>query len=75
MTTLTIELPDSVAAERTDLLQMIAARLYERRLLSLSEAAKLAKMRKWDFAEILAEYGVAYFHQTTSELEEEIKNA
>jgi predicted HTH domain antitoxin len=75
MTTMTLELPDSVEAERNDVLRMIAARLYERRTLSLSEAARLAKMPKWEFAEILADYGVAYFNQTRSELEEEVKNA
>lgn len=75
MTTMTLELPDSVEAERSDVLRMIAARLYERRTLSLSEAARLAKMPKWDFAEILKDYGVAYFNQTSSELEEEVKNA
>lgn len=75
MTTMTLELPDSVGAERTDVLRMIAARLYERGTLSLSEAARLAKMQKWEFAEILKDYGVAYFNQTSSELEEEVKNA
>ncbi len=75
MTTMTLELPDSVEAERNDVLRMIAARLYERRTLSLSEAARLAKMQKWDFAEILSDYGVAYFNQTSNELAEEVKNA
>lgn len=72
---MTLELPDSVEAERADVLRMIAARLYERRTLSLSEAARLAKMPKWDFAEILADYGVAYFNQTRAELEQEVNNA
>lgn len=72
---MTLELPDSVEAERADVLRMIAARLYERRTLSLSEAARLAKMQKWDFAEILADYGVAYFNQTRAELEHEVNNA
>lgn len=75
MTTLTLELPDSDEAERNDVLRMIAARLFERRTLSLSQAARLAKMRKWDFAEILKDYGVAYFDQTESELEDEVNNA
>lgn len=75
MSTLTLQLPDSIEVEKSDVLRMIAARLYERRTLSLSEAAKLAKMPKWEFARILADYGVAYFNQTKSELEEEVRNA
>lgn len=75
MTTMTLELPDSVEAERTDVLRMIAARLFERRTLSLAEAARLAKMPKWDFARILRNYGVAYFDQTAEELAQDVKNA
>ena len=75
MKTLTLTLPDSVDVEMSDLMRMIASRLYERRTLTLSEAAKLAKMPKWDFARVLSDYGVAYFNQTKSELEEEVKNA
>lgn len=75
MTTMTLELPDSVEFEQTDVLRMIAARLYERRTLSLSEAARLAKMPKWDFAQILKDYDVDYFNQTPEELEEEVRNA
>ena len=72
---MTLELPDSVEAERNDVLRMIAARLFERRTLSLSEAARLAKMPKWEFAGVLKDYGVAYFNQTEAELEEEVNNA
>jgi predicted HTH domain antitoxin len=75
MKTLTLTLPDSVDVEKSDVMKIIAARLYERRTLSLSEAAKLAKMPKWDFARILSDYGVAYFNQSRGELEVEVKNA
>lgn len=75
MKTMTLTFPDAVDVEKSDVMRMIAARLYDRRTLSLSEAAKLAKMPKWDFARILSDYGVAYFNQTKRELEEEVKNA
>ena len=75
MSTLTLQLPDLAEVEKSDLLRMIAARLYERRKLSLSEAAKLAKVPKWDFVDVLADYGVPYFNQTKEELEEEVRNA
>ncbi|MFM9903718.1 MAG: UPF0175 family protein [Pyrinomonadaceae bacterium] len=75
MSTLTLQLPDLAEPERSNVLRMIAARLYERRTLSLSEAAKLAKVPKWDFVAVLAEYGVPYFNQTKEELEDEVRNA
>ena len=75
MSTLTLQLPDLAEPEKSNVLRMIAARLYERRTLSLSEAAKLAKVSKWDFVDVLAEYGVPYFNQTKEELEEEVRNA
>ncbi len=75
MSNLTLQLPDLAETEKSDVLRMIAARLYERRTLSLSEAAKLAKVPKWEFVGVLADHGVPYFNQTKAELEEEVRNA
>lgn len=75
MSTLTLQLPNVAETEKSELLRMIAARLYERRTLSLSEAAKLAQVPKWDFVAVLADHGVPYFNQTKEELEEEVRNA
>lgn len=75
MSTLTIRLPDSVDVEKADVLRMIAARLYERGTLSLGQAAELAGMRKWDFAEVLGDYGVSIFNYPASELAEDVRNA
>ena len=75
MSTLTVNLPDANDLETTDALRMIAARLYERGTLSLSQAADLARMPKWDFAEVLGDYGVAYFNLTPEELARDVRNA
>ncbi len=75
MNTLTIQLPDSVDVEKSDVLRMIASRLYERGTLSLGQSAKLAGMRKWDFAEVLGDYGVPIFNYPASDLAEDFRNA
>lgn len=75
MSTLTLELPDMADAEKAELLRMIAARLYERRTLSLSQAAKVANMPKWEFARILKNYSVPYFNYSEGELAEDVRNA
>jgi predicted HTH domain antitoxin len=75
MSTLTINLPDSVEVEKSDVLRMLAARLYERGTLSLGQAADLAGMAKWEFAEILLDYGVFVFNYPASDLAEDLNNA
>ena len=75
MSTLTLNLPDSVEIERADLLRMIASRLYERGTLSLGQAADLAGMAKWDFAEVLADYGVSIVNYPASEIAQDFRHA
>jgi predicted HTH domain antitoxin len=75
MSTLTLDLPDLKEDEKTEILRLIAAKLYERGTLSLGQAAKLAGMEKWDFPKVLADYGVYYFNMSTAELAEDVKNA
>lgn len=75
MSTLTLELPELNESERSDVVKLIAARLYERGTLSLGQAAKMAGMEKWKFARILADFGVDYFSITPEELAREIRHA
>lgn len=75
MSTLSIELPNTVDAEKADIVRMIAARLYERGTLSLGQAAKVAGMTKWEFAEILPTYGVALINYPPSEIARDLQNA
>ena len=75
MSTLTLQLPDLAEVEKTDLLRMVASRLYERGTLSLGQAADLAGMAKWDFAEVLADYGVSIFNYPASEIARDVSNA
>lgn len=75
MKTLTLTLPDTVEIETSDVLMMVAARLYERGTLSLGQAADLAKRSKREFLEELGRYGVSIFNNPASEIARDIKNA
>jgi predicted HTH domain antitoxin len=74
MSTLTLEVPELSDAERSEVIRMIAAKLYERGTLSLGQAAKMAGMKKWDFARILGDFDVNYFSITPDELAREVRN-
>jgi predicted HTH domain antitoxin len=58
-----------------DLKIMLAAKLYEKRELSLGQAADAAGLSKRTFAELLGKYDVSLFSQTPEELREDILNA
>lgn len=75
MKTLTLTLPDSVDVEKGDVLMMIAARLYERGVLSQGQAAELAGVSKRQFIEELGSYGVSVFNYPASEIARDVKNA
>ena len=73
MTTLTLQVPDSLEENHEDTIRFLAAKLYESGKLSLGQAAMVAGMAKWDFAEILAVYDVNYFQYTAEDLINDIK--
>jgi len=60
MTTMTLQVPDALEENHSDTVRFIAAKLYESGKLTLGQAADMAGMKKWDFAEILINYGVHY---------------
>lgn len=64
MTTLTLQVPDALEKEHDETVRLIAAKLYESGKLTLSQAADTCSMKKWDFAEILINYGVHYFNHS-----------
>jgi hypothetical protein len=64
MTTMTLQVPDFLEADHQDTVRFIAAKLYESGKLSLGQAAEMAGMKKWVFAEILIQYDVHYLDQS-----------
>ncbi len=58
MTTMILQVPDELENEHDETARFIAAKLYEAGKITLGKAAEMVGMKKWDFAEILINYGV-----------------
>ncbi len=61
MTTMTLQVPAALEKEHDETVRFLAAKLYEAGKLTLGQAAEMVGMKKWDFAEVLIDYGVHYF--------------
>ena len=57
---MTLQVPEALEKEHDETVRLIAAKLYEAGKLSLAQAAEMCNMKKWDFAEILINFGVNY---------------
>jgi predicted HTH domain antitoxin len=75
MKTLTVNLPDSLDLDNSDLSMLIASKLYEQGKLSLGQAAELAGLTKRTFAELLAKYEVSIFNFPASDIAKDVSNA
>jgi predicted HTH domain antitoxin len=75
MKSVTIQIPDSVEINESDLKFSVAAHLYEQRKVSLGEGAMIAEASKRYFIENLGRVGVSIFNFGPDELLEEIANA
>ncbi|MBD1387744.1 UPF0175 family protein [Mucilaginibacter rigui] len=68
MTTITLQVPDSLGEYQNDTVRFIAAKLYEAGKLSLGQAAEMCGMKKWDFPAVLAQFNVNYFQYTAEDV-------
>lgn len=68
MTTLTLQIPESLAEYQNDTIRFIASKLYESGKLSLGQAADMAGLSKIAFAEILKDYDVSLLNYPVSEI-------
>jgi predicted HTH domain antitoxin len=75
MKTLTVKLPSTIELDESELLLMLASRLYEKGKLSLGQAAELAGFSKRAFAEILGRSGVSIFNYSADSLDRDVENA
>jgi predicted HTH domain antitoxin len=75
MKTLTLNVPDSLEMSNTDLLMLVASRLYEQGKLSLGQAADLAGLTKRAFTELLNQYHVSIFNFPSTDLSRDVENA
>ena len=75
MKTFTVNLPDSIDLDNSDLSMLVASKLYEQGRLSLGQAADVAGLTKRSFAELLAKYEVSIFNFPASEIAKDVANA
>ena len=75
MKTLTINIPDSLDVDNSDLAMLVASQLYEQGKLSLGQAAEVAGLTKRTFAELLGNYNVSIFNFPASDLSRDVTNA
>lgn len=68
MSTITLQIPDSLELSPKDTVRFLAAKLYESGRLSLGQAAELANLSKTTFAEILADYGVSIINYSIEDV-------
>jgi predicted HTH domain antitoxin len=60
MTTMTLNVPDTLEIEHDETVRFFAAKLYEAGKLSLGQAAEMCDMDKVDFPAVLAAFNVNY---------------
>lgn len=75
MTTMTLQVPEALEKEHDETVRFLAAKLYEAGKLRLGQAAEMCGMRKWDFAEILINYGIHFLDASALEDLEEFKKS
>ena len=75
MKTITLNIPDSLDMDNTEVAMLVASRLYEQGKLSLGQAAELVGLSKRTFAELLGKYNVSIFNYPASDLSRDVANA
>ena len=75
MKTVTLNIPDSLDMDDTEVAMLVATRLYEQGKLSLGQAAELVGLSKRTFAELLGKYNVSIFNYPASDLARDVANA
>ena len=73
MTTITIQVPDALEKEHDETVRLIAAKLYEAGKLNLRQAAEMCGMKKWEFPEVLANFGVSYFQYSYQDVIDDVE--
>jgi predicted HTH domain antitoxin len=75
MKSVTLNVPDSLDMDNTEVAMLVASQLYEQGKLSLGQAAELAGLSKRTFAELLGKYNVSIFNYPASDLSRDVANA
>ena len=75
MKTMTLNIPDSLDIDNSEVAMLVATRLYEQGKLSLGQAAEVVGFTKRTFAELLGKCHVSIFNYPASDLTRDVANA
>jgi len=75
MKSINLSIPDHVNYDETEWKIILAGELYERKKLTIGQAAELAGFSKRAFIEIMGKYGFSVFTDSIDDLISDIKNA
>lgn len=75
MKTLTLNIPEGVDINESELAMLVASELYEQGKLSLGQAAEVAGLSKRVFTELLGRYNVSIFNYPAIEITRDAANA
>jgi predicted HTH domain antitoxin len=70
---MTLQVPEKLEKDHDETVRLIAAKLYEAEKITLGQAAEMCCMKKWDYAEILVNYGVHFFDASAAAALEDYK--
>jgi len=73
MKSLMVNIPDNVDMDTLQLTQSLAATLYEKGNLTLSQAAEMAGMTIWEFPEVLTRLALPFFNYTSESFKQEFR--
>lgn len=72
--TIQLDLPNSIQLSAFEVQMNLAAKLFERGLVSSGQAAQIVGISKKTFIEIVGRYGVSIFQYDEDELADELNN-
>jgi hypothetical protein len=75
MSSITLDIPESLNLKTFDLSIYLASKMYEDKILTAGQAAQLAGLSKRSFIEIMGKYGVSVFSKSSDDLLNDITNA
>lgn len=73
MPTIQVKIPNSLQLSEFELMMNLAAKLFERGLVSSGQAASIVGISKKAFIEIVGKYGVSIFQYDEDELQGELE--
>ena len=75
MKTVNLTIPLKASIDQREVVQFLAAKLYESGRLTLGQAAELTGLPSVEFADILSLYGVSFFNYPASDIKRDVANA